>query len=190
MRDRCVLTKLKLASDYTATRTFSPIAGIPVTQLWQRRAWGVQEREEGWAQEAADAVSIEASSLLSHFLEFCPNKISHPTEMALLWIKECLKEDSDKTGRLELQAPIKLNRQTKPVSCGWVRQPTEGLAVLALRFLLPQVAWMKVKGKHECLQNQGKTKWTAAWLRMCKEMIYFCNQLPEKSVNNFKISLR
>lgn len=87
------------------------------------------------------------------------------------------------------QAQIKLHQQTKPVSCGWVRQPPEGLAVLASTFLL-QVAWMKAKSKHKCLQNQGKTKWTAAQVRTWKEKIYLCKQLPEKSLNNFKISLR
>lgn len=56
MTDRCVLTELKLASDFTVTCTFLFIAAIPFIQLWQRRQWGAQEGEEGWAEEAADAL--------------------------------------------------------------------------------------------------------------------------------------
>lgn len=64
---------LKLASDFTCM-TFS-VAAFFFIQLWWRRVWEAQEGEEYWAAAVFCLIS-------------CPTKISHPTEMALLWIKE------------------------------------------------------------------------------------------------------
>lgn len=56
MTDRCVLTKLNSASDFPVTCMLLSIAAITFIQLWQRRGWGTQEGEEGWPEEAADAL--------------------------------------------------------------------------------------------------------------------------------------
>lgn len=55
----------------------------------------------------------------------------------------------DKQARLDVDAQ-------SSVSCGWERQSTESLAVLALTFLLPQA--VQAKGEQKSLKNQGKTK--------------------------------
>lgn len=102
-KDRCALTKLKLPSDFTVTCLLLSIAAIPFIQLWLRGGRCTTGRGELDKKGCWCSASIEPWSSLPLCFEFCPNKISHPTEMVLLWIKECLKEGNDKTGWLELK---------------------------------------------------------------------------------------
>lgn len=56
MKDKYVLTKVKTAFGFTVTCMLLSIAAICFIQLWQRRGCRAQEGEEGWAEEAADAL--------------------------------------------------------------------------------------------------------------------------------------
>lgn len=103
MKDRCVLTKLKLPSDFTVICLLLSIAVIPFIQLWVRGG-GVHKRERRAGQKRLQMLCFDRSLVFTASLpEFCPNNISYSREMALLWIKECLKEGYDKTGWLDLK---------------------------------------------------------------------------------------